>query len=50
MDAAMAIHLHTHPHSPHPIRWFALEHPYAPDWALVISGTLLGLLLWYWHS
>jgi hypothetical protein len=41
----------THPHyHHHPLRGFTLDHPYAPDWALVISGTLLGLLLWYWNS
>ena len=42
----MTAHFHPHSHSHHPIRWFAIEHPYAPDWALVVTGTLLGVLLW----
>jgi hypothetical protein len=40
----MAAHVH------HPLRRFALDHPYAPDWALLITGTLVALLLWARNS
>jgi hypothetical protein len=39
-------HFHTHAHSAHPLRWFALEHPYAPDWAVLAMVTLGALVLW----
>lgn len=46
----MATHLHFHPHSQHPVRWFALAHPYAADWAILTVVTLAALLLWFWNS
>jgi hypothetical protein len=48
----MATHLHFHPHthSHTPIRWFAIEHPYAGDWLILVMGTVAALLLWLWNS
>ncbi len=48
----MATHLHFHPHfhAHTPIRWFALEHPYAGDWLILVFGTLAALVLWFWNS
>jgi hypothetical protein len=48
MEVVMAtpFHFHSHPSHSHPIRWFALEHPYAPDWAIVAAATLAALVLW----
>ena len=44
----------THSHHPHmhpqvPLSRFALDHPYAGEWALVTLGTLAAVLLWYWN-
>jgi hypothetical protein len=46
----MATHLHVHPHSHAPIRWYSMEHPYAGDWLILAFGTLAALLLWLWNS
>ncbi|MBK9795206.1 MAG: hypothetical protein IPP58_01675 [Holophagaceae bacterium] len=43
-------HSHPHPHSRHPIRWFTIEHPYAPDWAVLAAVTAAALILWIWNS
>jgi hypothetical protein len=40
---------HQSPHAHLPLRFFAVEHPYAGDWALVTAGTLVALLLWFWN-
>lgn len=40
---------HHPPHAHLPLRFFTAEHPYASDWALVATGTLAALLLWYWN-
>jgi hypothetical protein len=50
MEVAMTTHLHLHPHSHHPVRWFALEPPYAVDQTLLILVTLAALLLWFWNA
>ncbi len=43
-------HFHPHPHTRHPIRWFTIEHPYAPDWAVLAAVTVAALILWIWNS
>ncbi len=30
----------------HPLQAFALMHPHALEWALLIAGALAGMLLW----
>ena len=44
----MTSHLHFHPHLPG--RSFAMEHPYAPDWAILGAVTMTALVLWFWNS
>jgi hypothetical protein len=46
----MATHFSPHPQFRHPVRWFALEHPYASEWALIAMAALIGFLLWYWNT
>ena len=46
----MAIHFHPHPHSPHQVRRFALEHPYATDQVVLILVTLAAILVWLLNS
>jgi hypothetical protein len=48
MATHLPFHPRTHPHTP--IRWFALEHPYAGDWLILVFGTLAALLLWLRNS
>ena len=45
----MTTRTHLHSHSHLPLGAFAMEHPYASEWFLVIIGTLAALLLWYWN-
>ena len=55
LEVPMTAHAHPHPHGhPHfhpqvPLTRFAMDHPYAGEWALVTLGTLAALLLWYWN-
>jgi hypothetical protein len=50
MEVAMATHLHFHPHSHHPIREYAMVHPYAPEWAILAVVTVAALLLLFWNT
>ncbi len=39
-------HFHQHFHPLQPLRLFAMDHPYAPEWAVVMAAALAALLLW----
>jgi hypothetical protein len=46
----MATHFHSHFHPLLPLRRYAIGHPYAPEWTVVMVAAVAALLLWILNS